>query len=305
MHRMLDWSDLRVFLVLARARTLAAAARELRVNQTTVGRRLAALERAAGTRLFERTPRGYVLTAAARAVQESVEGIERETIAVERRLLGQDARIAGRVRVATSDSLATWFVVPHLPALRQAHPDLVVELVTGNQPTDLARPEADVALRMRKPEQPQLIARRLGIGAWAPYAATTYLAGRRPPSPRSRYAGHDVVGFDPELDGTVGARWTRTSAARARVVLTTNSLTAHAEAVAAGIGIGAIPCVCGDRDPRLQRLSPVVGHHDIWLVVHPDVRDSARVRAVLGFLTTLITDQSARLSGASAERSRR
>jgi len=303
MRGMFDWNDLRVFLLLARERTLAATARSLRVNQSTVGRRLGGLERAAGTRLFERTPQGYVLTPAARAVLETIEQIERDAIAVERHLLGQDARVAGRVRLATSESLAKWFIVPHLPALRRAHPELIVELVAGNAPADLARREADVSLRMKKPEQPQLRARRLGVASWAIYAAETYLAGRRRPSLREHYAGQDVVSFAAELGGTVGARWVQTHADRARVAFTTNSMTTYAEAVAAGVGIGAIPCVYGDREPRLKRLLPaVIGHHDLWLVVHPDVRDSARVRAVLAFLTSLVEDHAAWLSGQSERR---
>ena len=117
---MLDWDDLRVFLALARERTLSAAARKLQVDQSTVGRRLAALEKAAGARLFERTPSGYALTAAAESVLEQVEQIEQQTVSLERRLAGQDARAEGRVRVATSDSLALWFLVRHLPSLRAA-----------------------------------------------------------------------------------------------------------------------------------------------------------------------------------------
>jgi len=300
---MLAWSDLRVFLILARERTLARAAHELGVNASTVGRRLRALENAARTRLFEKTPEGYVLTAAARAVVETLGRIEAEALEVERRLLGRDDELAGHVRLATSDSLATWFVVPHLPALRRAHPGLVIELVTGNQPIDLARREADVSLRMQKPTQPQLVARRAGVGAWALYAAESYLERHGTPHPRRHLAGHDLVGFDPELAGTVGARWLATRARKGRVVLTTNSLTAHAEAVAAGLGISALPCVWGDRDDRLRRLPPgVIGHFELWLVVHPDVRENARIRAVLTFLGTLLDEQRPLLAGESGGR---
>jgi DNA-binding transcriptional LysR family regulator len=294
----LDWDDLRVFLGVARERTLSGAARKLRVDQSTVGRRLAALEAAAGARLFERTPVGYALTAAAEEVLASVQQIEAVALTVERKLLGQDTRVEGRVKLATSDSLATWFLMRHLPALRGAHPGVVIELVTGNQPVDLARREADVSLRLTKPKQANLIARRLGIAAWAPYAAESYLRAHGKPSARSHYAGHDVIGFDPELAGTIGAQWLSKHAARARVALTTNSLTCHAQAVTAGLGVSPLPCLFGDNEPSLQRLAPgVFGHHELWLVVHPDLHESARVRAVLDFLTTLVRDQTALLSG--------
>jgi len=303
MQGMLDWSDLRVFLVLARERTLVGAGRQLGVDASTVGRRLQSLETAARTRLFEKTPDGYVLTPAARTVADRLAHIEESVLAVERRLLGQDEALAGRVRVATSDSFATWFLVPHLPSLRRARPGLIVELVTGNQPIDLARGDADVSLRMRKPTQPQLVSRRAGIAAWAVYASEGYLRARGTPPPRSQMAGHHLVGFDPELSGTVGAKWLATRARRGQVVLTTNSLTAQAEAVAAGLGLSALPCVCGDRDARLRRVAPgVIGHHELWLVVHPDVRENARVRAVLDFVTGLLREQKPLLSGESARR---
>ena len=295
---MLDWNDLRIFLAIVRERTLSAAARQLKVDQSTVGRRLAALEEAAGARLFERMPSGYALTAAGESVLETVEQIEGQAIAVERKLRGQDARVAGRVRVAASDSFATWFLVRRLSALRDAHPDILLEFYTGNRPVDLARREADISLRMSKPTQPNLIARRVGIASWAPYASVSYLTSRGTPSARNRFAGHDVVDFDDELSTTIGARWLKTHATGGRVVLTTNSLTCQGAAVLAGLGVSALPCIFGDVEPSLRRISPgVFGHHEVWLVVHPDVNASARVRAVLDYLTMLMKAEAALLSG--------
>lgn len=300
---MLDWDDLRVFLSVAQEGTLSGAARKLRVDQSTVGRRLATLERAAGARLFERTPSGYSLTQAAESVLASVQEIEAQTIALERKLSGRDTRVEGRVRVATSDSFASWFLVRHLPALSRSHPGLVIELVTGNQPADLARREADVSLRLTKPTQPHLIARRLLSAAWALYASARYLSERGKPSQRAQCAGHDVIAFDPELAGTAGAKWLSAHAGRARVVLTTNSLTCQAEAVQAGLGVSPLPCVFGDREPSLRRVAPgLIGHHDLWLVVHPDLRESARVRAVLDFLTSLVRAEAALISGAAPQK---
>jgi len=295
---MLDWDDFRVFLALQRQRTLSGAARQLKVDQSTVGRRLAALEAAAGARLFDRTPVGYALTAAGEAVAASVAEIEGAALAFERRLLGQDTRLEGSVRLATSDSFAVWFLIPRLQALRERHPGIRVELLTGNPPVNLARREADVSLRLSKPEQPQLVARCLGEVAWALYASQDYLARRGEPDPRQQLQGHDVIGLDEELRGTAGARWLASSGARGRVVLTANSLLSQAAAVSAGLGVSPLPCVYADTRADLRRLPPgIIGQHEIWLVVHPDVKSSARVRALVDHLAQLVQAESSLLLG--------
>lgn len=294
---MLEWNDFRVFLAVARAGTLSGAARQLKVNQSTTSRRLAALEKSLGARLFDRKPSGYSLTTAGQAVLSDIENVEASATAVERKLLGHDARPTGSVRLATSDSLATWYLIPRMPGFVAAHPGLTLALVTGNKPLNLARREADLSLRLVRPSEPNLIARKLGQGAWALYGSRDYLARRG--RPRSHdLARHDVVGFDPELRGTAGAVWLAKHARRAHVVLSTNSLTTQAAAVAAGLGLSPLPCLIGDVDPAVERALPgVIGHHDIWLVVHPDVKDSARVRAVTDFLTRTLEADAALLSG--------
>ncbi|RYZ07624.1 MAG: LysR family transcriptional regulator [Myxococcales bacterium] len=295
---MIDWSDFVVFLAVARARTLSGAARSLKVDQSTVSRRLATLEAAAGARLFDRTPEGYLLSAAGEAVHGQVEELEARAIAVERQLLGRDATPSGPVRLAASDSLAVWFLVPQLAVLHARHPGIKVELVTGNQSVNLARREADISLRLTKPKEPNLVARRLGEAAWAVYGSTAYLARHGKPTARGRLRGHRVIGFDPELAGTVGARWLAEHGALGSTVLSCNSLLSQAAAVVAGLGLSALPCVCGDANPALERALPrVIGHHDLWLVVHPDVKNSARVRAVMDYLTELVTAEASLLGG--------
>jgi len=294
----LVWDDLRVFLAIAREGSLSAAARRLSVDQSTVGRRLAALETTTSARLFDRTPRGYLLTAAGEAVLPKAEEIESAALSVERKLLGQDARPEGRVRLATSDGFAVWFVIPRLQALRARQPGIEIEVVTGNPPVNLARREADLSLRFSKPSQPNVIARQLGQGAWAVYGSASYVEQRGLPQAARKLDSHDVIDFSDDLSGTVGARWLRDNGERGRVVMRSDSLLSHAAAVASGLGISPLPCVCGDVHPQLRRLFPrTIGHHDIWLVVHPDVRTSARVRAVMDHLTELVAEQAPLLSG--------
>lgn len=293
-----SWDDFQVLLAIHRERTLSGAARALGVDQSTMSRRLRALEAAAGARLFDRTPEGYFLTVAGEAVLPSVQEIEERALAVERKLVGHDARIEGSVRLATSESLAVWFLVPRLDQLRARHPGLSLELVTGNQPVNLARREAEISLRLSKPFEPNLIARRLGEAAWAVYAARKYVEQRGMPRLGRALADHDVVGMSEELAGTVGARWLRAQAGKARVVLSANSLLAQATAVQAGLGVSPLPCVFGDRASELCRIGRgLIGHHEVWLVVHPDVRASARVRAVMSYVTELVESEAALLAG--------
>jgi DNA-binding transcriptional LysR family regulator len=294
----LDWNDFKVFLSVARTGTLSAAGRALQLNQSTMSRRLAALEASAGTRLFDRTPAGYLLTTAGEAVRSHVESLEAQALAIERQLLGQDTRPTGHVRLAASDSFAAWFLVPRMAALHAHYPGIRLELVTGNQPVNLARREADVSLRLVKPKEPNLIARRLGHAAWAVYASSLYLERHGRPSVRGRLRGHRVVGLDPELRGTVGARWLAKHGDLAAVPLTCNSLISQAAAVVAGLGLSPLPCVFGDGEATVERAMPrTIGQHDLWLVVHPDVKSSARVRAVMDYLTELVSSEAALLSG--------
>lgn len=302
----IDWNDYRVFLALSRERSLSAAARRLDVDQTTVGRRLQTLEAAARARLFERTPSGYHLTAAGEAVLADVEALEAGVDRVERKLIGHDAEPRGNVRLATSDSFAVWFLVPRLAPLHERYPALTLELVTGTPAVDLARREADVSLRLSKPTQPGLVARCIGKAAWGLYASKRYLERFGLPKPNSQLQGHDVVALDDELKTTLGARWLRANGSQGRVVLRANSLLTQASAVASGLGISPLPCIFGDREPELQRvLRDPIGEHEIWLVVHPDVKSSARVRVVMDFLDEVIAKEAAFLTGTRAHPRRR
>jgi len=168
---MTDWRDLRFFLELARTGTLAAAGRKLGVDNTTVGRRLSALERDLGSKLFSRTPDGLVLTAAGEAIRTAGEEMEQAVLRGEQRVLGSDRKLSGLVRVATTEMLGELAVLPALRSVHERHPQIRVEVLTGAGRLDIARREADVALRYGRPESGELVARRAGTMAFAPYAS--------------------------------------------------------------------------------------------------------------------------------------
>ena len=293
----LDWDDFRYFLAVGRTGTLAGAARSLRVQHSTVGRRLDALEDGLGAQLFLRTPDGLVITAAGSAILPLVEEAERALAAAERIVHGGDERIEGIVRLTTSEALRG-LLVRRLPELRALHPQLMVEVLAGNRSLDLSRGEADLAVRAAATTQPDLICRRIGDAGWSLYASESYVLRRGAPSSPSDLAGHDLIGFDESLAAVPGALWLAQHATGGRVVIRGNSILAVLNAAIVGMGLAVISCFMGDVEPTLKRLTHVIlGWREIWLVFHPDVARIARVRCVIDFVTEVIAEESARLRG--------
>ncbi|WNG54500.1 LysR family transcriptional regulator [Archangium gephyra] len=294
-----DWNDLRYFLAIAREGTLASAARSLEVDASTVGRRLAALEEELGSKLFDRTPSGLVLTDAGRGIHSAVEEMEAAALAVERRASGEDARLEGVVRITLTEAFAVDIVLPRFATFRERHPGIEVQFLTDYGALDLARREADIAIRLTRPQGDTLVARKVGEIAIAPYASESYLERRGAPDPARGFVGHDVIGYADAAAKWPEACWLAEAAPGARVAVRCNSLLSVVTATAAGMGVGVMPCLCGDREPGLRRVAPLVAslRRDIWLVVHPDLQHNARVRATLHFLTELIQRERPLLSG--------
>src|SRR5262245_32981449 len=285
-----EWSDFRYFLAVSRAGSLSGAARELHVNQSTVGRRLAALEASFGVRLFDRTPEGYALTAAGENVRAEVEQLEGGFLAIERKLSGGDARVSGVVWLATTELIATVFVTPHLARLKSIYPELSIELATGSPAVDLSRREADLSVRIGpQPKQPNLIVCQIGVLYSSLYAASSYLAARRSTPFRAGLRGHSVVGFTGPLATSEIGRWLDAQAREAEVVFRASTVRAIHDVVVAGLGIGAVPCALAERDLKRIRLGAPVASR-VWTVVHEDLNRSGRVRAVLEFMRDVIRE---------------
>lgn len=294
-----DWDEVRFFLELARTGTLAAAARKLRVDYTTVGRRISAFERELGSKLFERTPDGFVLTDAGQSIRATAEQMEQCALAVEQRALGADRKLSGVVRVAATESAGHVVVLPAMRELHRRHPEIKLHLLTGLARLDIARREADVALRLAPPDTGELRARRLTQMGFALYAAPEYLARRRPPAPGTGFAGHDVVLFDEEFRGSSAIASLLEPLREGRAVARANSLFSLTEAVAAGLGIGALTCCVADAHPGLRRVFPQLppARDDLWLVVHADVQRTGRIRALIGAIEARCAEAKALLRG--------
>jgi DNA-binding transcriptional LysR family regulator len=295
-----DWNDARYFLAIARLGSLSAAARHLRVQQTTVGRRLQALESALDSRLFDRTSDGYVATAAGEALVAHAERIEDEALAVERTLAGRQGLIAGQVRVTAPQTFGYTYLVPLVAKLRDEQPDIVVELIADNFALNLSRREADLALRIGRPRQPQLVMRKLAVVADAFYASRGYVERRGLVRP-DNLSEHDHIGYGEGYLHGPSITFLAQKLRGARCAAKLNATPGIIAAVQADMGIGLIPAYIGDNDPNLVRVLPgELNPLDLWLVMHRDLRHAARIRVVAEFLVRELSRAAPLLAGRRA-----
>ena len=282
-----DWSDIRIFLAILDHGSLVAAAELLALTQPTVGRRLAALEDRLGTPLFVRSGRRMQLTDSGKAILDSARRMETEMLAIERTIEVQAKGLCGEVTVSATEGTGTEWLTPVLFEFHQQYPDIMVKVQIENRTVDLVHREADIALRLGRPTQPNLIARRLVTVGFGLYASKEYLQRMGPVDSIASLAEHRLVGLD-----TFGARIKlivgslQDEEVAGRFVYLTNSPTAQLSAVRAGFGIGMLSHRWAVMAPELQRVLEdyMPGEVDLWLVTHEELRHSARIRAVSDFI---------------------
>ncbi|ARP88574.1 LysR family transcriptional regulator [Bordetella genomosp. 9] len=298
----MDWDDARVFLAVYRGGTLRAAAASLQVDQATVGRRLRALEEVLDARLFLRTPRGYVPTRAGEVALSAAEAMERAADQMLRLTQGTDERVSGTVRVATSDTMARFFMMSAIQRVHEAHPDLRVVLTTSTHLSNLTRREADIAVRNVRPDNPDLISRRLARRELGVYASKRYLKQHGEPRRGTAFEGHSVIVYQRAYFGARAETLCGEPYGNARVALEVNSGLMMMEAVTRGMGVGELANYMADTTPNLVRIWPDCREfYDLWLVMHGDLHRTARVRAVADAIIAVFeqadTEQAAASKG--------
>ena len=306
MQRLENWDDIRYFLSVARTGTLAAAARELNVNQSTVYRRVEKLEQALKARLFDRMPRGYALTAVGEEMVTLATRIEDDVLALDRTVSGADHQLVGSIRITTVDEILAR-IAPHLCSFRTNYPGIDLEVNTDQRLFSLSRREADIAIRPgTPPTEPDVLGRKLVRLASAAYASSKYLKGRKRPRRRVDLANHSLIGFDETRKHTTIDKWLRGQQANIRVVFRANSMMGQLIAVQAGLGIAILPCFMGDADPNLEKLFSVTeeGDYHVWLLVHSDFRQTARVRAFVEFVSKAVISERDIYEGTIAQQHR-
>jgi DNA-binding transcriptional LysR family regulator len=282
-----DWDDLRFFLAVARRGGLSAAAREIGCEASTVQRRMQRFERNLGVRLFDRRARGYALTQAGEELLVASERLELELLAISRTMAGRDDQPSGNVRFTTVDAYTSFLLRPHLESFHARYPNIDLEVLVGPELRSLTRREADVALRPdASPVEHGVIARRACTAAVAVYASRKYVAAHGRPRTLDDLGGHRFVTGSAALSHVAFAQMLRKRAPTARVVLQSDSVLVQLDGVRMGIGVAALPCYLADVEPKLERLfppEPAFGT-PMWLVIHSDLRRSARVRALVDHL---------------------
>lgn len=279
----MNWDDARIFVALHRERTLRAAARALDIDQATVGRRLAALEHTLGATLFLRTSSGYALTPVGKIAIRAAEAMEQSAHDLVRHTQGVDKRLAGEVKLSTTDALAQEFVMPAIERLHMKHPDVSVMLDTTTQVLNLAKREADIAIRTVKPRNPDLLARRVASWEVGLFASPDYLRRHGEPVPGERFAGHDLVVYQPYFAKARVPEFLGEPLTDGRIVARLNTNLTLRAALRAGLGISPLPVPMAERD-GLVRIWPDRSNdapYEIWLVTHQDLRHTARIRVTI------------------------
>lgn len=296
MRGVFSWDDARYLLAVHRNSSLSAAAVQLGVNQSTVSRRLRALEEELGVRVFVETAKGFVASPLGESLIDHATRMEESALALERVARGGDARFTGTVRLTSADTLSVRVVAPLLADLHARYPGLDLELLADTRTFSLTRREADIAIRTMKPEEARLLMRRICGFHSTLYASRSYVDAHGKPT-EAEVARHPIIGVeDPAWQESV---WLARVAPGARVVLKTNSTLVQLAATRAGMGLGILPCYVGDPEPDLVRvLTPEQGvKRDLLLVLHRDLRDAPRIRVCADYFAEALATRSAEFEG--------
>lgn len=280
---MFNWEDLRYFLAVAQTGTVSGAARSLNVDHTTVGRRLTALEAALQVRLVDRLPRRWTLTDTGRCVLQLGAEMEANAFSIERATRAEHSPVVGKVTVSAPPVLVSNFFAKSVVTFRAQHPGIQLSLSGRANSVSLSRREADIAVRLFRPEEEGSVARRLGIMQFALYAAESY-------AHICRSSDWEFIAYDEEFDHTPQQQWLRKMAGNRPIVCEVSDITSQYAAVRAGVGIAVLPCFLAEPDGQLVRLHVDVEpfSREIWLVVHRDLRRAQPIRAVMDFITELV-----------------
>ncbi len=291
----MNWNDLRYLLAVEQGGSLSAAAQVLRVNETTVSRRLKSLERTLGVTLMRRSAGRLVLSPAGEAASFRAQRMAGEAAALSDAFGREEDVPGGLVRMTAIPTVVEGCLVPHLAALRRRHPRLALELIAESGNLSLSRREADIAVRLARPVAGDLKIRKVAEMGFAVYAARA----RDPASLPDDFATGDWIVYDDSLAHLPEARWLAARIQPRQAAIRVNDLRVLVGAVRRGLGFAVLPCFAGDRYPDLHRLSgesPVVSR-EVWLLIHRQLREVTRVRAVWDWLIEVFGEESAALAG--------
>jgi DNA-binding transcriptional LysR family regulator len=282
---MVDWEDIRHFVAVAESGTLSAAARKMKVDHATVSRRLAALEATLDVRLIDRLPRSCRLTTIGKQVFERAVEMAAAADGIGRLATAAHAPLVGRVTLSAPPVLVTHLLAGHLARFRADYPDIRLSVPAQGQQVSLRRREADVAVRLVRPNETGSVTRKIGRMRFGLYAHRSYAHLTAP----GRW---QFIAFDQTYADMPQQRWLLGIAGDRPVACELNHISEHLIAALAGVGVAGLPCFLGDGEPDLVRLSGDVPSfsRDIWLIVHRDLRKTPAVRAVMDFVMAVVSE---------------
>jgi DNA-binding transcriptional LysR family regulator len=283
----MEWSDVRIFLAIARTGTLGAAARALNLSHPTIGRRLRALEESMGQVLFQRTADGFVLTAEGTGILPLAEQMEESALTMERRLTGEQQKLEGTLKVSSADWFGAYVLPPVLADYSRDYPLVEIEVLTGTRLFNLAQREADVAFRIVPFNGPDIVQRRLTRMRYGVYVAATSADPVEGDGAGQRLIAMDTsTGSFPDID------WLKQRFPNANVVLQSNNRNVQAQMCGRGVGIAVLPRPVGDQLSSIRRLelSDEPPQREIWMGYHRDLRRLHRLRAFVDLAVQHLAD---------------
>ena len=275
----INWDNLRYVLMVANKGSVAAAARELKVNRTTVLRRIDKFQENLNCRIFDRGKAGYVLTPEAEKMINAAREVENTLFDMQRQIAGHELKLEGKLRVTTTDSFMLSMLGPHLATFRQKYPYIVVDLLATNNILDLHRRDADVAIRPTRQPEANLVGRRLCDVEFGVYAAAEFL----PEMTGDNIFSERWIGFADSLSSTPVGAWFEATIPTVNICLRCDSFVAMRIAAESGIGLALLPVFLGEASPTLVRLEAPTREltTGLWILTHPDLVRSARVHAFI------------------------
>lgn len=280
----MDWSDMRVFLAIARSGSLGGAAKLLGVSHPTVGRRLQVMEQTSGQPFFLRTAQGLVLTDSGERILGLAEEMEHSALAIERRLAGDSGQPVGLLRISSADWFACYVLAPVLTELVRRFPLIVPEVIAGHRLFDLSRRDADIAFRIVPFTEPDIVHRKLTT---LPYGL--YLASNAP-VPSAEGSGLGLILMSTAQAHYPDVQWLQQRYPLAQTMFTSSSRTVQAQMCAKGLGVAVLPRVLGDQVPGLRLVDPEdpPPGRDIWMGYHRDMRQMDRLRALADLASSMV-----------------
>ncbi|HFF8522202.1 TPA: LysR family transcriptional regulator [Providencia rettgeri] len=291
----MNWDDAKIFLAIAREGTLSAASKILKLGIATTSRRLERLEEALGVRLFTRDQLGYKLTDEGSALISQAEALEQAGFAFSYAAHKKSESVMGHVCLATAQGLADHLIIPALPSLTDVNPNLTLEIVTSVSTVNLHRRDADIALRMVRPESGNLRIRKLGILGFGLYASESYLQRRQNPDRPNTLEHDDFIGWSETQQHLNSAQWLERTLRGRPCRLTTTTMSAQFSAVKTGLGLAVLPHFIARKMGLICLQDDIGCDQSIWLAIHSDLAHSRRVRVVADFLTALVSDNQEKL----------